>query len=123
MLKEHPASFKGKSNNGEIITLMQIDSQKIANMMTTTPRILIIPFQITTIIYLLFKFFGISFIFGLITMIIFLIINFFMQRKFRLNQKEMLKKKDARMKVTSEMINSLKILKMYSWEEEYLKRV
>lgn len=46
-----------------------------------------------------------------------------MQRKFRLNQKEMLKKKDARMRVTSEMINSLKILKMYSWEEEYLQRV
>ena len=46
-----------------------------------------------------------------------------MQRKFRLNQKEMLKKKDARMKVTSEMINSLKILKMYSWEDEYLQRV
>ena len=123
VLKEHPANLSGKTNKADIINLMQIDSTKISDMMLTTPRILIIPFQIASIVYLLFEFFGISFIFGVITLILFISFSFYLQTKFRKYQKEMLKKKDARMRVTTEMINSLKILKMYSWEDEYLERV
>ena len=38
-------------------------------------------------------------------------------------QKDLLKRKDNRMKITSETINSLKILKLYGWEDEFLERV
>lgn len=115
--------MKEKHSHGEIINLMQIDSQKIANMMLNTPRLAIIPFQIIIIMYMLFNFFGISFLFGVVTLLLFIGLNFYLQKMFRRNQKEMLKKKDNRMRVTGEMINSLKILKMYSWEDEYLSRV
>ena len=123
VLKENPASLKGKSNQGEIINFLQVDSMKISMMMISSPGILVIPFQIIIFIYLLFRFFGISFLFGLITLIIFLSINFYIQNLYRIMQKDLLKRKDNRMKITSETINSLKILKLYGWEDEFLERV
>jgi ATP-binding cassette subfamily C (CFTR/MRP) protein 1 len=115
--------LKGKSNQGEIINFLQVDSMKISMMMISSPGILVIPFQIIIFIYLLFRFFGISFLFGLITLIIFLSINFYIQNLYRIMQKDLLKRKDNRMKITSETINSLKILKLYGWEDEFLERV
>jgi ATP-binding cassette subfamily C (CFTR/MRP) protein 1 len=123
VLKENPASLMGKSNQGEIINFLQVDSMKISMMMISSPGILVIPFQIIIFIYLLFRFFGISFLFGLITLIIFLSINFYIQNLYRIMQKDLLKRKDNRMKITSETINSLKILKLYGWEDEFLERV
>ena len=122
-MKESPASLKGKSNQGEIINFLQVDSMKISMMMISSPGILIIPFQILIYIYLLFRFFGISFLFGFLALLIFISINFYIQNLYRILQKELLKRKDARMKITSETINSLKIIKLYAWEEEFLERV
>ena len=123
VLKENPASLKGKSNQGEIINFLQIDTMKISMMMISSPGILVIPFQIGIYIYLLFMFFGISFIFGFVALLIFLSINFYIQNLYRILQKELLKRKDSRMKITSETIKSLKILKLYAWEDEFLHRV
>ena len=36
---------------------------------------------------------------------------------------KILSAKDDRMKVTSETFNSIKLLKLYGWESEFLKRV
>lgn len=123
VLKESPASMKGKSNQGEIINFLQVDSMKIAMMMISSPRILIIPIQIGAYIYLLFVVIGQSFLYGFAALIFFILINFYIQSLYRVLQKELLKRKDCRMKITSETINSLKILKLYAWEEEFLNRV
>jgi len=37
--------------------------------------------------------------------------------------KQELKAKDERLKITTETINSIKILKLYAWDETFLKRV
>ena len=38
-------------------------------------------------------------------------------------QKEVMKKKDERMKLTNETINGIKNIKMSGWEEHFLDRV
>lgn len=123
VLKESPSSLKSKSNQGEIINFLQVDSMKISMMMISSPTMLTTPIQIIVYTYLLFAFFGISFIFGFVTLFIFIMINFYIQSQYRVKQKELLKFKDSRMKITSEVINSLKILKLYAWEDEFLNRV
>jgi ABC-type multidrug transport system fused ATPase/permease subunit len=72
---------------------------------------------------MLFAFMGLSFVFGFVALIIFLMINFFIQSKSRAVQKIMLGKKDNRMRITTETFNSLKVLKLYAWEDEFLKRI
>jgi ABC-type bacteriocin/lantibiotic exporter with double-glycine peptidase domain len=122
-MKESPSSLKGKSNQGEIINFLQVDSMKISMMMTSSPNMLVTPVLISIYTYLLFKFFGIAFLYGFIALIIFISINFYIQNLYRIKQKELLKRKDERIKITSETINSLKILKLYAWEDEFLERV
>ena len=56
-------------------------------------------------------------------MLFFMIINLFIQRKLQKYYVSILKAKDARMKVTSETFNCIKVLKLYSWETEFLNRV
>lgn len=123
VLRASPASMTEKSKEGEIINFMQVDSVKLTFTMTMSPAIFTIPIQIVVYIYLLFLYLGISFIAGFVTLIIFLIINFIIQGRQRTVQKEIMKKKDDRMKVTTETFNSLKVLKLYGWEDEFLNRI
>ena len=123
ILKVSPASMKDKAKTGEIINFMQVDAHRLNQLMNSTPSLITIPFQIIAYSYMLFKFFGISFIFGLITLIFFLGINFYFQRQFKKLQKTRMKLKDKRMKITTETFNNIKVLKLYSWEDEFLNRI
>ncbi len=61
--------------------------------------------------------------YGLFAMIFIIGLNFILQKKEYMYKEEILKKTDERMNITIETINSLKLLKLYSWEDEFLKRV
>jgi ATP-binding cassette, subfamily C (CFTR/MRP), member 1 len=123
VLKASPASLTEKSSEGEIINFLQVDSAKLAMVMTFCPTLIIIPIQIIVYTLMLFEFMGISFIFGFAALAIFLGINFKIMKNYSVLQKEMLKKKDTRMKVTTETFNHLKVLKLYGWEDEFLRRI
>lgn len=123
LLKASPSSLKEKSREGEIINFIQVDSNKLNITMYMSPGILIIPIQISVYSLMLFQFFGVSFLVGFGILGISLLINFFIQKKFQKYTKEVLKIKDERMKITTETFNNLKVLKLYSWEDEYLERI
>ena len=72
---------------------------------------------------MLFKFFGWNLIFGLITLIFFLYLNFKLQTKMKKLMVNQMKVKDKRMKIITETFNNIKILKLYSWEDEFLNRI
>jgi len=122
IFKTSPSSFKEKAAEGEIINYIQVDSMKVEWLIETSPSFLISPIQIVIYTWWLFSFFGIAFVFGFITLIIFLIINFMIQSKLFQLENDLLAAKDERLKITSETFNCLKVLKLYSWEGEFLKR-
>lgn len=121
--KVSPATVKQKSSEGEIINFMQVDSPKLATLMIGSPMIFITPLQIAVYSYYLFEILGISFIFGFITLMTFLSLNSYINFKYRKIIKEMMKAKDARMKITTETFNNLKVLKLYAWEDEFMRRI
>jgi hypothetical protein len=77
ILKTSPSSNQKKSNQGEIINYLQVDSGKVAGLLRTLPKMVIYPIQIVIYIYVLFSFLGYSFIFGIITLISFIVFNYF----------------------------------------------
>ena len=88
-----------------------------------SPFLFIAPFQIIIYSWWLFDFLGISFLFGFGILILFLVINLFVSIKMQTYVGKIMKARDARMKVISETFNSIKLLKLYGWEREFLKRV
>lgn len=123
LLIASPSSLKEKSKEGDIINFIQVDSNKLNMTMYLSPGILIIPIKIIVYSFMLFQFFGYSFLLGFGILFIALTVNFFIQKKLQQRNKEMLKKKDVRMRVTTETFNNLKVLKLYSWEDEFLNRI
>ena len=123
ILKTSPSSNEKRSSQGEIINFIQVDGPKLGYMLIYCPFLFIYPLQIIVYLILLFHYLGVSFSFGVIPLFMFLIINFFIFKKYANFENELLEKKDIRMEVTTETFESLKLLKMYAWEEEFQKRV
>ncbi len=66
---------------------------------------------------------GISYLFGFITLIIFIILNSYVMKKYTQANNEVMKKNDYRMKLTSKTLKSLKLLKLYACEDQFLERI
>ena len=117
------SGFTNEVNQGEIINFIQIDSMRLLFLVCYSPNALMSPFIIITYIYLLFDFFNFTFIFELIVIIMYIILNYYISKEVRIRQKRMMEKKDLCMKVTSEALENIKILKLYNWENEFKKRI
>lgn len=123
ILKISPSSFSQRTSKGKIVNFIQNDSYKISKLIRYSPGIIIYPGKIIAYIYLLFDFFGISFLFGLIAFIIMILINIIIYQKYNEIEKQFLKAKDNRMKTTTETFENIKIIKLYNWESKFQEKI
>ena len=123
ILNYSSSGFIKGANQGEIINFIQIDSMRLLFFLTRSPNALISPILIITYIYLLFDFFNFTFIFGLIVILLFIILNYYISKESKIRQKMMMEKKDLCMKITSEALENIKILKLYNWENEFKRKI
>ena len=123
ILNYAPSGFIQRANHGEIINFIQIDSMRLSFLVAMAPNALVAPMMIGAYIYLLFDFFGIIFLSGLIVLLSFMVSNYFIAKEFRKRQKLMMGKKDICMKTTTETLENIKILKLYNWENEFKNKI
>ena len=123
LLKVSPSSMKERAETGEVTNFMQIDAHRLTFLMMSSPDLLTIPTNLIGYTYMLFKFFGFSFIFGILTLIFFMFVNFLFSKKFKKLQKKQMALKDKRMKKITETFNNIKILKLYAWEDEFKNKI
>ena len=123
ILNYAPSGFIQRANHGEIINFIQIDSMRLSFLVSIAPNLFVAPMMIGAYIYLLFDFFGLTFISGLIVLLSFMVSNYFIAKEFRKRQKLMMGKKDICMKVTTETLENIKILKLYNWENEFQQKI
>ena len=123
ILKISPSSFSQRTSKGKIVNFIQNDSYKISDLIKKCPGIIIYPGKIIAYIYLLFDFFGISFLFGIIAFIIMIIINIIIFKQYNILEQEFLKAKDNRMKTTTETFENIKIIKLYNWENKFKDKI
>ena len=123
ILNYAPSGFTQRANHGEIINFIQIDSMRLSFLVAVAPNAFVAPLMIIAYIYLLFDFFGLTFLSGLTILLSFMIMNYFIAKAFRRRQKRMMGKKDICMKVTTETLENIKILKLYNWENEFKRKI
>lgn len=114
---------KSTSSEGELINNIQIDAEKFADFLVVSPDTLILPFQLTFYIYLLFKFFGFTFLFGFACLALLIVVVGFLQKKRLKMQKLKMEASDIRMKKTTQAFNIIKTIKLYSWENAFYKGI
>ena len=123
LLVVSPSSRHNKAETGEIVNYVQVDSNQLIRFVTMSPSLITIPISIFAYSFLLFDYLGIAFSFGLVVLFIFLVINYFMQKTFKKLQKRRQGNMDKRLRLTTAILFNLKVLKLYSWDNFFFKKL
>ena len=110
---------KGSFTEGQIINLIQIDSEKFGLFIATSPEVIVLPFKLIYSVYILFSFFHESFVIGFIFLIIMIYLFFVFGSKEKKYQRQMMKAADSRMNLTTQIFNIIKTIKLYVWENVF----
>ena len=79
--------------NGNIYYYIQIDIDTLGFVFFYAPLTVIVPLQMVLYIYLLFRFFGVTFVFGVIIFLVIFLIAWIIQKIYISNQRLLLKEK------------------------------
>ncbi|RUS88621.1 hypothetical protein EGW08_003647, partial [Elysia chlorotica] len=116
-------SAKRSSTVGEIVNLMSVDAQRFMDLTTYLHMIWSGPFQIGLALYFLWQTLGPSALAGIAVMILLIPVNGLIAHKAREYQILQMKMKDSRIKLMNEILNGIKVLKLYAWEDSFEKQV
>ncbi|GFQ80003.1 multidrug resistance-associated protein 1 [Trichonephila clavata] len=108
---------------GEVVNLMSVDTQRMMDYVQMVNLLWSAPLQIIIAIYLLWQQLGIATLGGLFVMILMIPINGFITYFIRSSQVLLMKDKDRRTKLMNEILNGIKVLKLYAWENSFIKMV
>ncbi|XP_014823925.1 PREDICTED: canalicular multispecific organic anion transporter 1-like [Poecilia mexicana] len=112
-----------ESTVGETVNLMSADAQRFNDVTNFIHLLWSCPLQIIVSIVFLWLELGPSTLAGLLVMVLMVPINGFLATKARNFQIENMKFKDKRMKIMNEMLNGIKILKLFAWEPSFMAQV
>ena len=116
-------SLYANISEGSVVNFIQIDAESFAEFFTYIPATFALPFQTVFYIYLLFKYFGVAFLFSLLSLVIILIISSYLQKLRTKYQQIVLEKKDRRMRTLTQAFQIIKIIKLYSWEKYFTNKI
>ncbi|XP_075699212.1 ATP-binding cassette sub-family C member 2 [Rhinoderma darwinii] len=108
---------------GETVNLMSADAQKFMDLTNFIHLIWSSPMQIAISVVFLWVELGPSVLAGLAVMILLIPINAVLATKSKSFQMKNMKNKDKRLKIMNEILNGIKILKLYAWEPSFEKQV
>ncbi|KAL6103555.1 abcc1 [Pungitius sinensis] len=111
------------STVGEIVNLMSVDAQRFMDLITYINMIWSAPLQVVLALYFLWQNLGPSVLAGVAVMVLMVPINAFIAMKTKTYQVAQMKSKDSRIKLMNEMLNGIKVLKLYAWELAFKDKV
>ncbi|XP_072168419.1 multidrug resistance-associated protein 1-like [Diadema setosum] len=121
-LKLSNAARKG-ATVGEIVNLMSVDAQRCMDLCTYLNMLWSAPFQISVALYFLWQTLGPSVLAGLGVMILLIPLNALVATQAKKLQVKQMRYKDARIKLMSEVLSGIKVLKLYAWEESFQEKI
>ncbi|KAF7118485.1 hypothetical protein CNMCM5793_008011 [Aspergillus hiratsukae] len=108
------------ANVGTIINLMAIDSFKVSEVGAYLHFLWAsVPVQIIIAVTLLYRLLGFSSFAGIVLMVLMLPVNLFIAKSFARLQKQILAGTDARIHATNEVLQNIRIVKYFAWEQRF----
>ncbi|XP_078519309.1 multidrug resistance-associated protein 1-like isoform X1 [Lissotriton helveticus] len=116
-------SARKTSTVGEIVNLMSVDAQRFMDLATYINMIWSAPLQVILALYLLWQNLGPSVLAGVAVMVLLVPVNAVLAMKTKKYQVSQMKNKDDRIKLMNEILNGIKVLKLYAWEIAFKEKV
>ncbi|KAJ3021676.1 Canalicular multispecific organic anion transporter 2 [Thoreauomyces humboldtii] len=111
------------STVGEIVNLQTVDAARLGELCSYLHILWSGPLQITLAIFFLYRTLGPSIFAGVGVMIMMIPINAFLATRSRTLNKLQMKNKDNRTKMMDELLNGIKVIKLYAWEKPFMKKI
>lgn len=117
------SAAKGMHTTGEILTLISADAERLWNAILVLIWLVIGPILVVIAMGLLFYEVGISTFAGLIIMLLLNTLQGKASTQVGKCRSQFIKYTDERVKVTNEVLQGIRIIKMYNWEDAMAKRI
>ncbi|KAG0054723.1 Multidrug resistance-associated protein 1 [Gryganskiella cystojenkinii] len=108
---------------GDISNHMAVDVERIGQAMTYLPLVISSPFEIALGIWLLYGQLGVSAFTGLGLVILVMPIQTLFGRVLNTVKDKKLKAMDGRIRLMTDLLSGIKIVKLYSWEKSFISQV
>ncbi|KAK9911289.1 hypothetical protein M0R45_035209 [Rubus argutus] len=109
--------------SGEVINYMSVDIQRITDFIWYLNIIWMLPIQISLAIYILHTNLGMGSFAALAATLVVLLYNIPMTNLQKRYQTRIMEAKDNRMKATSEILRSMKTIKLQAWDSQFLHKL
>ncbi|XP_051528611.1 ATP-binding cassette sub-family C member 10-like isoform X2 [Myxocyprinus asiaticus] len=110
-------------NMGEVVNFMSTDTDRLVNFFNSFHEVWSLPFQFVLALFLLYLQVGVAFLGGLGVALLLVPLNKFLASRILENNKHMLVYKDARVKLMTEILFGIRVLKYYNWEEHFSQKI
>jgi ATP-binding cassette subfamily C (CFTR/MRP) protein 1 len=114
---------RAAKSTGDIVNLMAVDTQRIADVSRQGHQLWSCPFQIVLCIFSLFQLLGWAGFAGVGVMLILVPANLYIAQLMKRFQRVQMKNKDERTRVTTEILNNIKSIKLYSWTTAFAAKL
>ncbi|NXT68523.1 MRP7 protein, partial [Chaetops frenatus] len=108
---------------GEIVNFMSTDTDRLANFCLSFHELWSLPIQLAITLYLLYQQVGVAFLGGVALALLLVPINKVIANRIMVNSEEMLKHKDTRVKLMTEFLCGIRVIKFYAWEKHFSTRI
>ncbi|XP_046571663.1 multidrug resistance-associated protein 1-like isoform X2 [Haliotis rubra] len=112
-----------KYSLGELTTLMSVNASQVGSYVDQLSTIILSPLLAVVIFYRLFNLLGVAAVFALAVMLVLIPTNLLMTDRAEIIDKERMKKTEQRMKLLTEVLNGIKVVKLNAWERCFGQRV
>ncbi|KAI1240718.1 hypothetical protein IHE44_0009157 [Lamprotornis superbus] len=108
---------------GEIVNFMSTDTNRLVNFCRSFHEVWSLPVQLAIALYLLYQQVGIAFLGGMALALLLVPINKIIANRILANNEKMLKHKDTRVKLMTEFLCGIRVIKFYAWEKHFSTRI
>ncbi|KAL8951041.1 MAG: hypothetical protein Q9222_002955 [Ikaeria aurantiellina] len=114
---------RASKSTGDIVNYMAVDTQRLQDLTQYGQMLWSAPFQIILCMVSLYQLVGISMLAGVGAMILMIPVNGLIARLMKRLQKEQMKNKDSRTRLTTEILNNMKSIKLYAWSTAFMNKL
>lgn len=114
---------RASKSTGDIVNYMAVDTERLQDLTQYGQMLWSAPFQVTLCMISLYQLVGISMLAGVGAMLIMIPVNGLVARLMKRLQKEQMKNKDTRTRLTTEILNNMKSIKLYAWSTAFMNKL
>jgi ABC-type multidrug transport system fused ATPase/permease subunit len=118
-------SVRGRSDDKavDIANIYTSDIQRVIQCANEVNTLWILPIQIGVVVYMLYDVLDWAAFAGLVVIGMSMLIAFFFTKKTSVAYKELMKRKDERMKLVKEVFGAIQIVKLNAWEGKFEEKL